>query len=189
MAEIVRLPLGDLLANEGQVAGLPTNPRQWTKGDVEKIAKSLKDTPELFEMRPCLVYPYNGQFIVLGGNLRLEGAKKNGWKEVPAIIVPHGTSTEKLREIVIKDNGAFGAWDFDALANEWDDLPLTEWGVPAWNMGIDEDALSELFEEAKAKENAIKITIVIPEFLQDKENDIRESLAITLQDFKGCKIK
>jgi hypothetical protein len=36
---------------------------------------------------------------------------------------------EKLREIVIKDNGAFGSWDYDMLANEWDDLPLSDWGI------------------------------------------------------------
>jgi ParB-like chromosome segregation protein Spo0J len=144
--EIVRLTTADLVSNTGQIDGVPTNPRQWTKGDVEKIGKSLKDTPELFDMRPCLVYEVGGKYVVLGGNLRLEGAKKNGWKEVPAIIVPHGTSTEKLKEIVIKDNGAFGAWDFDALANEWDDLPLTEWGVPAWNIDEDEEAYTKKIE-------------------------------------------
>ena len=36
---------------------------------------------------------------------------------------------EKLREIIIKDNGSFGSWDYDMLANEWDDLPLSDWGV------------------------------------------------------------
>ena len=41
-------------------------------------------------------------------------------------------SIAKMKEIVLKDNGSWGAWDFDALANEWDDLPLTDWGVPAW---------------------------------------------------------
>ena len=32
----------------------------------------------------------------------------------------------------MKDNGTFGAWDYDELANNWGDLPLTDWGVPAW---------------------------------------------------------
>lgn len=34
----------------------------------------------------------------------------------------------------MKDNGSFGAWDWDALANEWDELPLGDWGVPAWKV-------------------------------------------------------
>jgi DNA modification methylase len=47
-----------------------------------------------------------------------------------------------LKEIVIKDNGSFGDWDMDMLANEWDDLPLKEWGVDiAWdNVFLEETA-------------------------------------------------
>lgn len=130
--EIVRLKLSALEPNNGQVPGLPMNPRQWTASDVDRIAKSLKETPELFEARPLLVYPHDGKYVILGGNLRHEGARRNKMDEVPAIIFPEDTAIEKLKEIVIKDNGAFGEWDMDALANEWDDLPLVDWGVPAW---------------------------------------------------------
>ena len=131
--EIVNIKVTKLAANTGQVAGLPTNPRQWTAKDVERLARSLDETPELFDARPCLVYPYGDRFVVLGGNMRLAAAKHNGAKEVPCIVFPADTPADKLREIVVKDNGAFGAWDFDGLANEWDDLPLVEWGVPVWD--------------------------------------------------------
>ena len=130
--DIVKIRTSRIEANKGQIEGLPKNPRQWTKGDVERIARSLEETPELFEARPVLVYPHGDKFVALGGNLRLEGAKKNGLMEVPCIIFDEGTDVEKLKEIVIKDNGSFGSWDFDDLANEWDDLPLVEWGAPAW---------------------------------------------------------
>ena len=122
--QIVKLKLSELAPNTGQIPGLPINPRQWTKGDVDAIAKSLRETPELFEARPVLVVPHDGQYVILGGNLRYEGARQNKDKEVPAIIFPEDTPVEKMKEVVIKDNGAFGAWDYDALANEWDDLPL-----------------------------------------------------------------
>ena len=135
--QIVKLKLAELAPNTGQIPGLPINPRQWTKGDVDKIAASLKETPELFEARPVLVIPHDGKYVILGGNLRYEGARANKEKEVPAIIFSEDTPVEKLKEVVIKDNGAFGAWDYDALANEWDDLPLGDWGVPAWNNGED----------------------------------------------------
>lgn len=130
---IERIKVNKLHSNTGQVEGLPSNPRQWTRDELNKIAQSLRETPELFEMRPCIVYPIEDGYVVLGGNLRLAGAKKNKEKEVPCIVVPEGTPIDKLKEIVIKDNGSFGEWDFDALANEWDDLPLTDWGVPAWD--------------------------------------------------------
>ena len=127
-----RIKLADLAPNTGQIPGLPSNPRQWTRTEVDKIAKSLKETPELFEARPIIVTPYGGKYIILGGNLRYEGCKANKDKDAPCIIIPEGTTVEKMKEIVVKDNGAFGSWDFDALANEWDDLPLVDWGVPAW---------------------------------------------------------
>ena len=131
--QIKRLPVSEIELNTGQIDGLPANPRQWTRDDIDRIANSLRETPELFEMRPCIVFPHEGKYILLAGNLRFTGARQNGDKDVPCCVVKADTSVEKLKEIVIKDNGSFGNWDFDSLANEWDDLPLTDWGVPAWN--------------------------------------------------------
>jgi hypothetical protein len=120
--------------NEGQMEGLPKNPRSWTKGELNKLKKLLQETPELFEARPILAYDYDGRLLVLGGNMRLSAAKSLGMAKVPVYVYPSSTPLEKLKEIVIKDNGAFGAWDWDMLANEWDALPLSEWGVPTWKV-------------------------------------------------------
>jgi len=132
--EIVKLPLADLEMNIGQIPGLPMNPRQWTRTDIDRLARSIKDTPELFEARPLLVVPNNGKYVILGGNLRYEASKALKVKEVPCIVFPASTPVSKLKEIVIKDNGSFGEWDFDALANEWADLDLSAWGA-----GVPED--------------------------------------------------
>lgn len=48
-----------------------------------------------------------------------------------------GLSAEQKKEFIIKDNGGFGEWDFDALANEdWPDAAnLNAWGIdlpPDW---------------------------------------------------------
>ena len=145
--EITKIKCSQLLVNEGQIEGLPTNPRSWTKADIEKLARSLEETPELFEARPCIVYPYGDKYIVLGGNMRLTAAKTLKYKDVPCIVIPAETTIDKLKEIVIKDNGAFGAWDFDELANKWDDLPLTDWGVPAWEEKHLEDTEQEAAED------------------------------------------
>lgn len=127
--EFRRLPVAALEQNTGQIEGVPGNPRQWTRAELDRLKKSIAETPELFEARGCVVAPIGGAFVVLGGNMRLAAAKELGEREVPCMVLPEGLPASKLREIVIKDNGAFGAWDFDALANEWDDLPLKEWGV------------------------------------------------------------
>ena len=36
--EIKRIRLTDLEQNKGQVKGLPSNPREWTRGDLDKLA-------------------------------------------------------------------------------------------------------------------------------------------------------
>lgn len=128
--ESTRIKLSELEPNAGQVEGLPVNPRQWTKGDVTKLAKSLKETPELFEARPIIVYPHGGKYVILGGNMRYEACRENKDEDAPCVVMPEGTPVPKLKEIVLKDNSSFGQWDYDALANEWDDLPLVDMGVP-----------------------------------------------------------
>ena len=130
--EIKRLRLTDLEINRGQVPGLPSNPREWSRTDLDKLIKSIKDTPELLEARGPIVWPYEGKYIILGGNMRFSALREMNAVDAPCIVMPEDTPTEKLREIVIKDNGQFGSWDYDRLANEWDDLPLCEMGVPAW---------------------------------------------------------
>ena len=132
MVEFKKLPLAKLAMNTGQIEGLPANPRQWTQEELDKLAKSIEETPELLDARGAIVVPHKGKFVVLGGNMRVTAARKLDLKEMPCAVIPEDTAVKKLREIVVKDNGSFGAWDFDALANEWDDEPLTDWGVPAW---------------------------------------------------------
>ena len=127
-----KFKLSRLVMNTGQIPGLPKNPRQWTATDVDRLARSIQETPELLEARPLIVVEHGNKFVVLGGNLRLAALKKLGWDEAPCYLLPADAPVDKLKEIVIKDNGSFGQWDYDLLANEWDDLPLTDWGIPAW---------------------------------------------------------
>lgn len=131
--EIIKIRLTDLEQNKGQVAGLPSNPRQWGRGELDNLVKSIQETPELLEARGLIVWPYCGKYIILGGNMRFSALREMNAVDAPCYVLPEDTPMEKLREIVIKDNGAFGSWDYDMLANEWDDLPLSDWGVPAWN--------------------------------------------------------
>lgn len=127
-----RLPLGVFEPNRGQIDGLPANPRKWTKAEVERLAQSIRETPELLELRPLIALRHGDARVVLGGNLRLEAARSLGLREVTADVIVPGAPAEKLREIVIKDNGSFGEWDADLLKKDWGDLDLKGWGVPEW---------------------------------------------------------
>ena len=190
MVEFKKLPLAKLAMNTGQIEGLPANPRQWTQEDLDKLARSIEETPELLDARGAIVVPKGGKYIVLGGNMRVTAARKLDLKEMPCAVLPEDTAVKKLREIVVKDNGSFGAWDFDALANEWDDEPLTEWGVPAWDTGgIDENAVDALFEDAGEKEDkGLKLAVSVPSKYAGIINDIQAALQITLSQWEGCKL-
>ena len=117
--------------NEGQIDGVPSNPRKWSEDDLSRLEDSIRETPELLEARGIIVMPRDGRYVVLGGNMRLAAIRGLGRTEAPCIVVPETTPAEKLREIVIKDNGSFGEWDTALLSSGWSDLPLDEWGVCA----------------------------------------------------------
>jgi len=118
--EIIYLPVDKIKLN-------PDNPRLIRDAGFKKLVKSLKDCPQLFDARPCICSDRTGELIILGGNMRYLVAKELKYKEVPVIIMS-GLTPDQEREIVIRDNGSFGEWDFDLLAG-WDDLPLDEMGV------------------------------------------------------------
>ena len=116
----------------------PSNPRSITKEKFEELKKSIKDFPEMEVVKPLII----ADDFVIGGNMRLLAYKDLGYREVHVIDVT-AWSQAKRDEFMIKDNTHFGSWDYDALANEWDNLPLTEWGVAVWDT-----ELEELKEEA-----------------------------------------
>lgn len=50
----------------------PNNPRIIKDDKFEKLVKSIKDFPEMLNIRPIVV---NNDMIVLGGNMRLKACK------------------------------------------------------------------------------------------------------------------
>ena len=133
--------------NQGQIPGLPSNPRKWEQEDVERLAASIEETPELLDARPLIAIACGDSYVVLGGNLRLAALRQLNKESAPVYILPADTPTDKLKEIVIKDNGSFGSWDFDSLnSTEWDGLPLGDWGVPDWGDDVVEEETDEAVE-------------------------------------------
>lgn len=60
-------------------------------------------------------------------------------KPVVTVVDVSTLSAAEQKEFIIKDNGDFGQWDYDALANEWDADDLNDWGVDVWqNKEVDD---------------------------------------------------
>lgn len=101
------------------------NPRTIKDSKFLKLKKSLKEFPEMLKLRPIVVDENN---IILGGNMRYKACKDLNIKEV--YIVKADDLTEKQKkQFIIKDNVAFGQWDWDVLANTWEAQDLDEWGL------------------------------------------------------------
>jgi ParB-like chromosome segregation protein Spo0J len=158
-------------AKISEVQANPNNPRIIKDDKFKKLVQSIKDFPEMLNLRPIVV---NGDMVVLGGNMRLKACKEAGLKEVP-IIKAEDLTEDQQREFIIKDNVGFGEWEWEQLANEWDAEKLEDWGleVPLFDL---EPSYEDLIGEEKNKPATLKITFESPEQLQKAEIDIQELL-------------
>ncbi|MGI8542467.1 MAG: DNA modification methylase [Aridibacter sp.] len=147
----------------------PDNPREISADKFEKLTKSIKGFEKMMELRPIVI---DETKTVLGGNMRLKALAELGYKDVPDNWIKQAkdlTEDEK-REFVIKDNNSFGQYDWEALANGWDDLPLTDWGVD-----IPEDWITEpeaLEEDEDAVSDAISKADELKEKWQTAKNQL-----------------
>ena len=116
--KIVKVKISEIKLNE-------SNPRFIKDDKFKKLVKSIKDLPQMLDIRPIVV---NKDMMVLGGNMRLKACVEAGLVEVPIIIADNLTK-EQEKEFLIKDNVSGGEWDWDMIANEWNEVELIEWGL------------------------------------------------------------
>jgi|TARA_R100000084_G_scaffold38927_2_gene15703 ParB-like chromosome segregation protein Spo0J len=147
------------------------NPRYITEEKFEKLVESLKEFPEMLEVRELVV---DENFVVLGGNMRLKALKAVGVKEVPYKQVKNWTEQQK-REFIIKDNIGFGQWDWDILGNEWDNEELNKWGLQTYDIKNDIE-LDDFFEENTPQEK-INTNVITLEYNDDDYKVINDILS------------
>jgi len=147
-----------------EVKSNPNNPRQIKDDKFAKLVQSIKDFPEMLDIRPIVV---NADMVVLGGNMRFKACKEAGLKEVP-IIVAENLTDEQQKEFIIKDNVSGGEWDWDMLANEWEVEQLDAWGldVPI-NLEVELEAEEDDFE---VPEGGIETDIVLGDLFEIGEH-------------------
>ena len=162
--QIKFVPVEDCEFNEGQIPGCPSNPRTREEERQKKLEKSIEELPEMTVARACLVYKYNGKYVVIGGNRRLEAHRALNKKKIPVIEIPENTPIDKIRRIAIIDNESTGKTDWQKIKEEWNLEEIKDWGVDLpqdWNFPEEvvkeakEDDFSE--EDAKDVETRVKI--------------------------------
>lgn len=163
----------------------PNNPRIIKDDKFKKLVESIKGFPEMANVRPIVV---NKDMIVLGGNMRLKAMKEAGWKDAPIQIVDW--DEQKQKEFIVKDNVGFGEWDWDILANEWDNLKLEDWGLDTIKNNWDSlDYIDEQIATPKLNNDNELVIIITNEWLNDKkqiEDEVRKLLS---EKYSGCDIK
>lgn len=182
------LPLSVLENNKGQVKGIPENPRFLKDESFSKLKKSLTDDPEFLSLNPLSVYELNGKYVVMCGNMRLHAARELGFKVIPCQIIPKEWDRDKILAYIIKDNVAFGEWDHDLLANEWNEFELLEWGVPVWDTEALFDEGTSFGEKETGVDECVKIIIDIPCQLKEQATTIEDKVRHSLQSFDGVTI-
>jgi len=140
MAEIVMRKLGELRK-------YPRNPRNISASSFEALKDSILRNRDYFESNPLKLSDRTGKLVIIGGNMRFEACKALGIKEVPTVLI-EGLTEEREKELVIIDNVTNGDWDYDLLANDWNEDDLKVWGVdvPTFemtDMEADEEAITK----------------------------------------------
>jgi len=149
-----------------QIRPNPDNPRFIKEGKFEKLVKSIKEFPEMLELRPIVV---NQDMVVLGGNMRLKACEEAGIEQVPIIFADNLTE-EQQKEFIIKDNSSFGEWDWDLLANEWETQDLIEWGLDIPDDWAADEVLEAKEDDFEESADGIETDIVLGDLIEIGEH-------------------
>jgi hypothetical protein len=172
--EIKKVKLSALKLNDG-------NPRIIKDYKFQKLVKSILTFPEMLKLREVVC---DETMLILGGNMRLRAlqhiAKMTeqelrqqlksydreeltdywiAWHDCPMenVKIARGLTDEQKQEFIAKDNVAYGEWDWDMLAKEWDmedlknwgvDIPV-DWGTSHTSSTSSEKSDDEIYEEKK----------------------------------------
>ena len=150
--------------NINEIKPNPSNPRIIKDEKFKKLVKSIQDFPQMLELRPIVVDENN---IVLGGNMRLKACIEAGLKDVPVKQAKVLTEEQK-KEFIVKDNVGYGEWDWDDLANNWDEQLLTEWGLDIPN--FDATVLEAEEDGFSAPEGGTETDIVLGDLFEIGEH-------------------
>lgn len=143
------------------------NPRIIKDYKFKKLVKSIKEFPEMLQLRPIVVDNNNK---ILGGNMRYKACLELDLKEV-YIIKAKNLNEKEIEQFIIKDNVGFGEWDWDILANQWDNEILSDWGVDNFDFYDKEYNSQEINIDDLDDSMVLKLN-----YTEEKYNYVKENL-------------
>lgn len=146
----------------------PNNPRVLRDDKFQKLKKSIQEFPKMLSLRPIVIDENN---IVLGGNQRYHALKELGFTDLDDSCVKYANdlTEEEKQRFIIADNVAFGEWDWDTLANDWDVVDLEAWGLEIPNFETLEEIEASEDEDLKDLSNKIKSMYKIEVICKDEQ--------------------
>lgn len=131
MAEIYtqKIPFADL-------EFLDDNPRTIKEPKFKTLVERIRNDPDFFQHRPCLVNHTEGRYLCYAGFQRAHAAAKVlRWKEIPC-SVENDVPMDLMRRRAIYDNTHDGEWNSEVLSSwEYEVEEYREMGVPEWVFG------------------------------------------------------
>jgi hypothetical protein len=130
------------------------NPRTIRDVKFKQLVESIKNFPAMMRLRPMVV---NADGVLLGGNMRYRACLVAGYTEVPDdwVIVADALTPDEQRRFIIEDNVQFGEWDWDALANTWNEQQLVDFGVDLPSFSVTDIPRPDFNDDAMDKGKAI----------------------------------
>ena len=151
------------------------NPRAIKDFKFKKLVQSIKEFPEMLELRPIVV---DEDMTILGGNMRYRACIEAGVKEIP-VKVAKNLSEDQKKEFIVKDNLSFGEWDWDMLGNSFDFEMLDDWALELPSSMFKEDIDYSILDdedfekELDGMEGSVRRALQIP-FESDNYEEAKE---------------
>ena len=146
----------------------PSNPRVIRDEQFRRLVESIKRDPQFLEVRGIV----HADGVILGGNMRYraiqECLKDAAFRQAAGVTATHVPARwvqdasdwddDRRRRFVIVDNapdGISGEWNWDALANEWDEAMLAECGLEPPGIEDCDESLGDCNPSEKKEGNTV----------------------------------
>jgi site-specific DNA-methyltransferase (adenine-specific) len=133
----------------------PKNPRQFTEKGMKDLENSINS---IGFMQPINI---NQDGTILSGHARVIKLKEMGEIEVDVYVPDRLLTPKQEEEVLVRANAnTAGQWDFDILANEFEDFELVEWGLEIPELNIEPEHLEAKEDDFDGEPPAKPITIL-----------------------------